>query len=85
MRCKCIGAHIGCFICAVGTLQSLCVLANQMCWRYAAILVLLFGSLTIILARVADSTTRRMHMTRLQILQAAQTKIAGHSSNCGRL
>lgn len=84
MKCKCIAAHIGCMICGVVTMQTLCVLIEGPFRQIGLWIVILLGGLTIALAKSATDLSRRMEMSRLQILQAAQIKIAGHSSNCGR-
>ncbi len=85
MKRKCIAAHVGCIACTVGALQSLCVWVNGSFHQGDLLFTLLLGVLAITLARAANNTARRMQLNRLQILQEAQTKIAGHNSNCDRL
>ena len=66
-------AHIGCCICGLATMQCACVVAEHpSCWLAALVLTLLFGALTAGLYRLAERIDRALHMTRLQVLQAAQ-------------
>ncbi len=77
-------AHVGCCICGLATMQCACIIAEHpSCWFAALVLTLTFGALTAGLYRLAERIDRALHMTRLQMLQAA-TKKAGHSGNCGR-
>ena len=66
-------AHMGCIICGLATMQCACIIAEHpSCWLAALVLTLTFGALTAGLYWLAERIDRALHMTRLQILQAAQ-------------
>lgn len=81
-------AHIGCILCGLATMQCACIIAEHPeCWLAALVLTLLFGTLTAGLYRLAERIDRALHMTRLQVLQAAQAakkEMPARSSNYGQ-
>ncbi len=81
-------SYAGSCICALATMQCTCVLAEYpQAWAVALGLALLFGILAACLYHLAQRIDRALHMTRLQILQAAQAskkEMPARSSNYGQ-
>lgn len=75
MKLKAVNAlaNTGCLCSALITLQSVCIVAERPeMWAVSLVLTAAFGTLTYQLFRLAQRTDRKLHMTRLQMMQAVQ-------------
>ncbi len=81
-------SYAGSCICALAAGQCACIIAEHPeCWIESLVLTVAFGTLATGLYRLAERIDRALHMTRLQILQAAQAskkEMPARSSNYGQ-